>query len=329
MGGTLPLAGKCEMACAPPITASVEVYDPKTRKFSPNGSLSEERSGIAALLLDDGRALVYGGFFDGTIEIYDPAKKASVVVKPPAGMKELPADATVVKLADGRVLIAGGSYDQEASTSNVTLIFDPTGGSFSNGPLMAKPRQGATATLLADGRVLIAGGDYYEGYYGHANSNGEVIDPSRPLSRAILLSSLHYPDSSTLLSDGRVLVAEWGDADSGTGCVAPEVSEVFDPRTETFTPVGPMSTPRYQSAAIKIADGRVVFFGGLDSTCAAIGTAEAFDPDSGTFQAIATGFPKTIDFSATLLDEGEILIAGGSVSNGQLGVTAATWLLKP
>jgi WD40 repeat protein len=329
MGGTLPLVGKCEMACAPPVTASVEIFDPKTRKFSLNGSLAEPRSGAEALLLDDGRVLVYGGFSDGTIEMYDPAKSTSVVVKPPAGLKELPADPTVVKLADGRVLIAGGSYDEDASTSNVTLIFDPVSGGFSNGPLMAKPRQGATATLLDDGRVLIAGGDTYEGYYGNANSNAELIDPSSPMSEATLVSSRDYPSSSTLLSDGRVLVAEWAANDSGAACVTLVAPEVFDPTTETFTPAGQMNTPRYLSAAIRTQDGRVLFLGGLDSKCAAVGTVEAFDPDSGTFQVIATGFPTTNGFSATLLDDGEILIAGGSVNNAWNGATAASWLLKP
>jgi hypothetical protein len=330
MGGTLPLAGKCEMACAAPVTASVEIYDPKSGKFSHNGSLAELRSGADALLLDDGRVLVHGGFYDSTIEIYDPAKGASFVVDPPAGMQGLPVDPTVVKLADGRVLIAGGSYDEAASTSNVTLIFDPASGGFSNGPLMAKPRQGATAALLDDGRVLIVGGDHYEGYYGYANDNAELISPLSPLAQTTLLSSEHHPSSSTLLSDGRVLVAEWGpSSENGASCVAPEVSEVFDPRTEKFSPAGPMSTPRYQPAAIKIPDGRVVFFGGLDSNCAAIGTVEAFDPTSGTFQVIATGFPKITDFSATLLDDGEILIAGGSDNNARNAMTAASWLLKP
>jgi hypothetical protein len=244
-------------------------------------------------------------------------------------MKELPADPTVVKLADGRVLIAGGTYDQAASTSNVTLIFDPASGGFSNGPLMAKPRQRATATLLDDGRVLIAGGDYYEGYYGYANSNVELIDPSRPSFESTLVASQHYPSSATLLSDGRVLVAEWATNDSGADCVSLVAPEVFDPGTEAFTPAGRMSTPRYMSTAMRIQDGRVLFFGGLDSTCAAIGTVEAFDPDSGAFEVIATGFPKITGFSATLLDDGEILIAGGSVDNVRNGTTAASWLLKP
>jgi hypothetical protein len=329
MGGSVPFTGKCEMTCLVPVTASVEIYDPRTGKFSPNGSLAEPRSGEEALLLKDGRVLVAGGDGDGvgelgTIEIYDPAGGTSVVVKPPAGM---PSESAVVLLADGRVLIAGGWYTYD-TTSNATVIFDPASGGFSNGPLMAKPRQGATATLLDDGRVLIVGGDNEGHGYIFPNSNAELIDPSHPLSQSTLLVLQDFATTSTLLSDGRVLVAGWGAYDNGAGCITPVVSEVFDPGTERFTPVGPMSTPSTGSTAIKIQDGRVLFFGGVDSKCAATGTVEAFDPDSGTFQVIATGFPDLSGFSATLLDDGEILIAGGSSrSSGDLA--AASWFIRP
>ena len=58
----------------------------------------------------------------------------------------------------------------------------------------------------------------------------------------------------------------------------------------------------------------------------AAGTVEAFDPDSGTFQVIATGLPKIIGFSATLLDDGEILIAGGR--GDSTAMTSASWLAQ-
>jgi hypothetical protein len=333
MGGTVPFTGKCAMACIAPATASVEIYDPSAGKFSPNGSLAEPRTAGKAVLLNEGRVLVAGGtgqYGDWlrTIEIYDPAKRTSVVVKPPADAQVLPVDPTVVLLADGRVLIAGGSYDDLLyKTSNATVIFDPASGRFSNGSLMDEPRQGATATLLADGRVLIAGGDYDDGSHSiSANSNAELIDPSHAASQSTSSMSM-YAATSTLLADGRVLVTEWGPYDSGAGCITPVASEIFDVGTGRFTPAGPMSTPRTGSAAIKIQDGRVLLLGGIDSSCASADTVEAFDPDSGTFQVVATGFPKISDFSATLLDDGEILVAGGS--GDTYGMTAASWLLKP
>jgi hypothetical protein len=332
MGGSIPFVGKCPMACIEPPTASVDVYDPKTGKFSHDGSLAEARVGAQALLMGDGTVLLEGGGYwapVATMEIFDPARGKSALVKLPANVEKLPTEAAISLLADGRVLIAGGTYDNNYSTSNATLVFDPVSGGFGDGPLMAKPRQGATATLLDDGRVLIAGGNHFEGYYGNANDSVELISPSIPVSAAKLFTSEHFPSSSTLLSDGRVLVSEWAASDSSTSCVTLVPAEVFDPSTETFMTAGPMNVPRYLSTAIRIQDGRVIFLGGLDSNCEGVNaTVEAFDPGTATFQTIAIGFPKLTGFSATMLDDGEILIAGGG-PNVWNGMTAASWFLKP
>jgi hypothetical protein len=330
MGGTVAFVGKCPMACMPPPTASVEIYNPSTGKFSRYGLLAEPRSGGAALLLNDGRVLVSGGDNEyvgsSVIEIYDPAHGTSVVVKPPAA-QQLPVYPTVVLLSDGRILVAGGSYDALKSSSTDTLIFDPASGAFSEGPVMAEPRVGAVATLLDDGRVLLVGGDYYVNYGGYATNSAELIDPSRVSSRSKVVTSQDW-QTSTKLPDGRVLVMGRDQYQDDLACRVPAASEVFDPRTDRFIPVGPMSTPRSGSAAIGIADGRVLVLGGVDCHLAAVGAVEAFDPDSGTFQVIATGFPALTGFSTTLLSDGRILVAGGDKGDWN-GMTAATWLLEP
>ncbi len=332
MGGTVPFVGKCAMACIEPTTSSVEVYDPRTGKFSRNGSLAAARSYGQALLLSDGRVFLSGGRGEygdwlRTIEIYDPAEGRSVVIKPPTDMGSMTGDPTLVLLADGRVLIVGGADESYTSTSKATLIFDPASGGFSKGPDMAESREGAKATLLYDGRVLIVAGYYYVGGIGSTNNNVELIDVSNPLAGS---SAALYQDpaTSTRLYDGRVLVAGGGSYSSGANCITPAVPEVFDPAKEMFTPVGRMATQRTGSAAIKIQDGRVIFFGGLDANCEAVTTVEAFDPDTGTFQVVAQGFPKLSDFSVTLLNDGEILIAGGTGVQWN-GMTSASWLLKP
>jgi hypothetical protein len=305
MGGSVPITPQqCGMACGQPLTASVEIYDPKTGKFRHNGSLAEPFGG-RALLLHDGRVLAYGEL----IQIYDPARGTATVIKPPAGVDP---GKSLVLLPDGRVLMAGGSG---------TEIFDPKSGEFSAGPSMTATRYGALGTLLDDGRVLIAGGMYWDDdrNYWAINDSADLIDPSHPLSASIPLPLLGDPKTSTLLADGRVLFTESG-ADR-------EVSEVFDPRTGKLAQVGSMSTPNPRSIAIKISDGRVLLFGAFANQNA-VTTVEAFDPDSESFQEISSGLPKVNDYSATLLDDGDILIAGGG--DGQWnGMTAGTWLLRP
>ena len=79
---------------------------------------------------------------------------------------------------------------------------------------------------------------------------------------------------------------------------------------------------------VRLPDGRVLFFGLVNHQCPLSASLEVFDPESETFQMIAVALPKPTDFSATLLDTGEILIAGGD-DCGWNSMTAATWLLKP
>jgi galactose oxidase len=72
-------------------------------------------------------------------------------------------------LADGRVLINGGSND------SATTIYDPATDTWSVGPLMNIPRAYNADTLLSTGQVLTLGGSYYDSA---GNKNGEIFTPS-------------------------------------------------------------------------------------------------------------------------------------------------------
>ena len=76
--------------------------------------------------------------------------------------KSLKSDMTaMLALADGRVLVAGGS-DAVGARADAE-IFDPVDGAFGFAGTMAAAREAATAALLADGRVLVAGGaDFFD-----------------------------------------------------------------------------------------------------------------------------------------------------------------------
>jgi galactose oxidase len=72
-------------------------------------------------------------------------------------------------LADGRVLINGGSNDR------ATTIYDPRTNTWSVGPLMNIPRAYNGDTLLSNGQVLTLGGSWYDAA---GNKNGELYTPS-------------------------------------------------------------------------------------------------------------------------------------------------------
>ncbi len=140
----------------------------------------------AATTLSDGRALVVGGFvpgpmgpnpdscIDSSATIYNPQTGFSPVG--PMGTKRV--EATATRLADGRVLVAGGSSTTYTKINgkyffkptNTVEIFDPATGLFSSTffdantglvapiPGMKSPRSGHDAILLPTGKVLVVGG---------------------------------------------------------------------------------------------------------------------------------------------------------------------------
>ncbi len=146
--------------------ASAELYDPSTGTFAATGSMGVPRESHAAARLADGGVLVAGGHrgrrtdveLYTSLEIYDP----SVGAFAPAGemtVRRHKHDA--ILLADGRVLISGGTDEQDfAGRYPSAEIFDPRTGRARRIADMRVPRykhQG-TSVRLPDGRVLLAGG---------------------------------------------------------------------------------------------------------------------------------------------------------------------------
>ncbi|OGN85993.1 MAG: hypothetical protein A2X23_06310 [Chloroflexi bacterium GWC2_73_18] len=120
-----------------PSLASAELYDPTTGTFSPTGSLATARDLHTATLLSGGRVLVAGGLARGRAYADDPQFLALAELYDPAGsfsatgpMTERRARQMATLLADGRVLVTGGSGDFAAPLASAEL-FDPATGTFS------------------------------------------------------------------------------------------------------------------------------------------------------------------------------------------------------
>jgi hypothetical protein len=139
------------------IEASAELYDPATGEFAPTGSMKFPRYKLAAISLDDGRALIVGGSDRlawrgeyASAELYDPAT-GQFSLTPEMNRKRYKLPWAIVRLRNGQILVAGGAERPEVydpASSN----FRATGGSKLDGFCFS------TATLLGNGSVLIAGG---------------------------------------------------------------------------------------------------------------------------------------------------------------------------
>jgi len=139
------------------VTASADLFDPQTGKFTETGSMLAARYKHTAGLLPDGRVLIAGGSDErdwrgatNKAEIYDPRTGKFSATSPLNDVRfKLPEEAA--QLVSGEVLISGGSTKVE--------LYDPQSGKF---VLAAGQMNDAwhfmTETRLKDGRVLLAGG---------------------------------------------------------------------------------------------------------------------------------------------------------------------------
>ncbi len=214
-------------------------------------------------------------------------------------------------LADGRVLVAGGTGESSSETYN------PGDAKWSLTLPMTRVRAGFPATVLLNGQVLALGGEVP----GSGTANGEIFYPDMNMWMAAP-ALFFVPNHSTLtrLLDGRVLhVGNIGGA------------KVFTPGnplwSDTFNTA---PTERIQHAAVRLPGGKVLVMGGT-SYSLPIDSAILFDPSNNSW-ALASSMKEARQFpSSVLLANGKVLVCGGAtwVSPQTWPVLASSELYDP
>jgi hypothetical protein len=218
---------------------------------------------------------------------------------------------TATLLSSGKVLIAGGQQDINTLFASAEL-YDPVAATFAATGSMQTSRSQHTATLLNDGRVLLAGGG--TGNQGNATATAELYDSTGATSSATgSMQTARYGHTATLLSNGKVLVTGGTDVNGNSLATA----ELYDPASGTFSPTGSMEAARYGHTATLLSNGKVLVTGGYyfvvaSDTSGTLTTAELYDPASGTFSATGSMETARGGHTATLLNAGKVLVAGGA-----------------
>jgi hypothetical protein len=204
-----------------------------------------------------------------------------------------PMTATLVTLADGRVLVMGSDF--KVGHDFTAVVYDPaTGASVSAGPVVAPGQWVGSGLLLTDGRVLILG-----------DGVAQVFDPATMRFAAVGPAvTPRSGGSAALLLDGRVLIAG-GFPPGGTAGDVPALrsAELFDPVTMTSTPTGSTGTPTGGGPMVTLPDGRV--FMATDPA------DEIYDPATGTFD-VASATSSGGGGMPVVLRDGRVALFGST-----------------
>ncbi|MFC1853893.1 kelch repeat-containing protein, partial [candidate division CSSED10-310 bacterium] len=218
---------------------------------------------------------------------------------------------TATLLPDGKVLVVGGMTGEEVypygtAYDNVD-VFDPTGnggnGSWSAGPAIPGARYYHTATLMPDGQVLVIGGigDPYPQY-----SSCYLYNSSSPgWTEKASMSTHRYEHCAVLMSNGEVLVVK-GDQ---TSC------ERYNYQGDTWTPCATYlidGSTNKMTAVMRSRNSKNVLVVGEHGFQQSTRNAYQYDHFGDSWSEYVDYLVEgRYDCTATVLDNGDVLITGG------------------
>ncbi len=184
-------------------------------------------------------------------------------------------------------------------------------GTWTSAPSLHNARDGHTATLLPNGNVVVAGGENNNA----AMTSTEVYSPT--FNSWTVSGNLNVARSNAgamLLPNGSILIAG--------GCVGnclgatTATAELYNSVSATWSRTASMLKARTYFSMVRLANGNVLVAGGCTALnangCSGVtAAAEIYSSSSGKWTATGSMTAARGNLTATLLPNGNVLVAGG------------------
>jgi hypothetical protein len=263
---------------------AIELYDATTGTFTASHvSLANPRYNHTAVLLPDGsgKVLIISGIGSAgalsSVEIYDSVHDTISPASPLNTGRYFGTATPVTAHGAMKVLVAGG-FDPNGNVLASAELYDPATGQWTYTGSMNTARYEDDDAVLPNGGVLMTGGFDATGT---PLASCEIYNPDSGVFLATdSLDIARAGHSATRLLTGKVLVA------GGVGVATPnypQQAEVFNSTGSKkhfaagqFDTTGKMITGRIANTATLMANGQVLFTGGLGNAGLALNSSEIF-----------------------------------------------------
>ena len=211
-----------------------------------------------------------------------------------------------VAIPDGRVLVAGGNTGDGATNAASSSTRTARSGApparcapLASGPAcppVRRPRPHRRRRELRRSSLL------------------EIFDPASDSFVAVAqtMAAPRARHAAAVLRDGRVLLAGGSDGHHALRSI-----DVFDPLTNTVTPLAELSVPRAGLSAIALLDGRIIFAGG-DNDTGVLASTETTIRSSSVSSAAPMSASRTGHAALRIPRNNSVLLSGGDSASAEL-----------
>lgn len=282
---------------------------------TPVGELANGRAESTVVTFADGSAWSFGGITNSSqfqvatlVESWDPV---ALAWSSRGNLRCNRNRHTATVLADGRVLLAGGTAVGPLEDRDAELWVPGVGPAAPANEMLVR-RAAHTATRMPDGRVLVVGG--YALGTGEAVALCEWFDPATStFAPGPSLTTPRFYHAVVPLEDGRLLAI--GGEEQGIELRAQ--CELYDPARDTWTPTGSLLRARTEVRAVRLLGGSVLVVGGVDGDGTGTGATEVWTPASGQWRSWGAALPgPRAGHVVARLPDGRVVVLGGDPATG-------------